>query len=104
MGRQAQLRGRHGITLTGSTLGDRVGRACGWLTPLYDLLLCAVRRIGRTCTRFVAATCGTIWLKLLKFGSLVGVSVRRIKIAIASTCAWDEVTERAQARLADATA
>jgi hypothetical protein len=33
-----------------------------------------------------AATCGTIRLKLLKIGAIVRISVRRIKIAMASAC------------------
>lgn len=33
---------RQGITLDRSTLSDWVGRACWWLTPLYDLLLSTV--------------------------------------------------------------
>jgi hypothetical protein len=32
------------------------------------------------------ATCGTIRLKLVKIGALVRVSVRRIKVAMASAC------------------
>jgi transposase len=30
---------RQGITLDRSTLCNWVGRACWWLTPLYDLLV-----------------------------------------------------------------
>jgi hypothetical protein len=37
-------------------------------------------------TELAQATCGTIRLKLLKLGARVTVSVRRIKIAIASAC------------------
>jgi hypothetical protein len=37
-------------------------------------------------TQFAQATCGTIRLKLLKIGALVKVSVRRIKVALASSC------------------
>ena len=37
-------------------------------------------------TQFAEATCGTIRFKLLKLGALVRVSVRRIKIAMASAC------------------
>ena len=50
------------------------------------VLLCATRRIGLHDTEFAKATCGTIRLKLLKIGALVRVSVRRIKIAMASAC------------------
>jgi hypothetical protein len=37
-------------------------------------------------TDFATAICGTIHLKLLKIGAIVGFSVRRIKIAMASAC------------------
>ncbi|MBV8738195.1 MAG: transposase, partial [Alphaproteobacteria bacterium] len=37
-------------------------------------------------TRFAEATCGTIRLKLFKIDVLVQVSVRRIKVAMASAC------------------
>jgi transposase len=37
--RQAQMLKREGITLDRSTLSSWVGRACWWLTPLYELLL-----------------------------------------------------------------
>jgi len=50
------------------------------------VLLCAMRRIGLRDTALTDATCGTIRLKLLKVGALVRISVRRIKIAMASAC------------------
>jgi len=37
--RQAQMLKRQGVTLDRSTLSTWVGRACWWLTPLYDLVL-----------------------------------------------------------------
>ena len=37
--RQSQMLERQGITLDRSTLSNWVGRACWWLTPLYDLLV-----------------------------------------------------------------
>lgn len=57
-----------------------------WFASMAYVLLCAVRRIGLPQTRFTDATCGTIRLKLLKIGALVTISVRRIKIAMASGC------------------
>jgi DDE family transposase len=59
-----------------------------WFASMAYVLLCALRRIGLAHTQFATATCGTIRLKLLKIGALVRVSVRRIKIAMASTCPW----------------
>ena len=37
--RQAQMLKRQGIALDRSTLSAWVGRACWWLTPLYELVL-----------------------------------------------------------------
>jgi hypothetical protein len=57
-----------------------------WFASMAYVLLCALRRIALQHTEFAAATCATIRLKLLKIGALVRVSVRRIKIAMASAC------------------
>ena len=46
----------------------------------------ALRRMALAGTELAQATAGTIRLKLLKLGALVRVSVRRVKIAIASAC------------------
>jgi hypothetical protein len=57
-----------------------------WFHSMAYVLLCALRRIGLHDTQFAQATCGTIRLKLLKIGAIVRISVRRIKIAMASAC------------------
>jgi Transposase DDE domain group 1 len=57
-----------------------------WFHSMAYVLLCALRRIGLHDTDFARASCGTIRLKLLKIGALVRISVRRIKIAMASAC------------------
>jgi Transposase DDE domain group 1 len=59
-----------------------------WFASMAYVLLCALRRIGLAHTQFATATCGTIRLKLLKIGALVRISVRRVKIAMASACPW----------------
>jgi Transposase DDE domain group 1 len=75
-----------------------------WLASFAYVLLCAVRRIGLHHTPFANASCGTIRLKLLKIGALVRVSVRRIKIAMASSCPAAEVWGCAAVRLVAASA
>jgi hypothetical protein len=70
-----------------------------WFASMAYVLLCALRRIGLAHTQFAEATCGTIRLKLLKIGALVRVSVRRIKIAMASACPSQDAFALAQARL-----
>jgi hypothetical protein len=57
-----------------------------WFASMAYVLLCALRRIGLDHTPFAKASCGTIRLKLLKIGALVRISVRRIKIAMSSSC------------------
>ena len=52
------------------------------------VLLEALRRIGLRFSQFANATCGTVGLKLLKIGAQVRVSVRRIKVAMASACPY----------------
>src|SRR5471032_3571656 len=59
-----------------------------WFASMAYVLLAALRRIGLKHTQFADATCGTIRLKLLKIGALVTISVRRIKIAMASGCPY----------------
>jgi hypothetical protein len=75
-----------------------------WFASIAYVLLCALRRIGLAHTQFAEATCGTIRLKLLKIGTQVRVSVRRIKMAMASACPWQDAFELAHARLRNAIA
>jgi len=55
-----------------------------WFASMAYVLLCALRRIALTHTRFAKASAGSIRLALLKIGALVTISHRRIKIAMAS--------------------
>jgi hypothetical protein len=75
-----------------------------WFASMSYVLLCALRRIGLAHTQFADATCGTIRLKLLKLGALVRVSVRRIRVAMASACPWQNEFALAHARLHNADA
>jgi hypothetical protein len=82
-----------------STATMRANQLRLWLASMAYVLLCAVRRVGLHHTPFANATCGTIRLKLLKIGALVRVSVRRIKIAMASSCPAAQIWGRAAVRL-----
>ena len=75
-----------------------------WFAAMAYVLLCALSRIGLAHTQFAEATCGTIRLKLLKLGALVRISVRRIKVAMASACPWQNEFALAHARLRNAAA
>ena len=69
-----------------SALTMRANQLRLWFASFAYVLIEALRRIGLRFTQFATATCGTIRLKLLKIGAQVRVSVRRIKVAMASAC------------------
>ena len=69
-----------------STATMRANQLRLWFHSMAYVLLCALRRIGLHDTDFAQASCGTIRLKLLKIGALARISVRRIRIAMASAC------------------
>jgi hypothetical protein len=73
-----------------------------WFASFAYVLICALRRLGLARTRLAAATCGSIRLKLLKIGAQVRVSVRRIKVAMASACPYAAEFALAHARIRNA--
>ena len=73
-----------------------------WFASMAYVLICALRRIGLANTVFANATCGTIRLKLLKIGALIRISVRRVRIAMASACPAADEWAGAARRLATA--
>jgi len=73
-----------------------------WFASMAYVLLCAMRRIALGQTKLANASCGSIRLKLLKIGALVSISVRRIKIAMASACPAADIWGLAAVRLAAA--
>ncbi|HEX6143077.1 MAG TPA: IS1380 family transposase [Geminicoccaceae bacterium] len=75
-----------------------------WFASFAYVLLDALRRIGLRHTQFASATCGTIRLKLLKIGAQVRQSVRRIKVAMASACPYQDEFHMAFLYLQRATA
>ncbi|NIR58035.1 MAG: IS1380 family transposase [Gammaproteobacteria bacterium] len=82
----------------------RANRLRLWLHSFAYVLVSALRRIGLAGTALARASCGTIRLKLLKVGALVTVSVRRIKLAMASGHPWRDAWAEAAARLTAAAA
>ena len=75
-----------------------------WFAAFAYVVLAALRRIGLGGTALARATCGTIRLKLLKIGALITVSVRRVKIAFASSCPHQAIFAKAYHRLRRAAA
>ena len=85
-----------------STATLRANQLRLWFASMAYVLICALRRIGLAHTQFAAATCGTIRLALFKIGALVRISVRRIHLAMASGCPWQNEFRLAHLRLAAA--
>ena len=85
-----------------STATMRANQLRLWFASMAYVLLCALRRIGLARTQFAAATCGVLRLKLLKIGALVRISVRRVKVAMASACPYQHEFGLAHALLRQA--
>ena len=85
-----------------STRTMRANQLRLWFASMAYVLLCALRRIGLAHTQFAQATCGTIRLQLLKIGALVRISVRRVKVAMASAFPHQHDFTLAYALLANA--
>jgi hypothetical protein len=62
-----------------------------WFASMAYVLVEGLRRIALQATDLADATCGTIRRKLFKIGALVTISVRRIKLAMASGCPYQAV-------------
>jgi hypothetical protein len=62
-----------------------------WFASMAFVLVDSLRRIALQATDLADATCGTIRRKLFKIGALVTISVRRIKLAMASGCPYKAV-------------
>jgi len=75
-----------------------------WFASMAYVLLDSLRRRALATTDLADATCGTIRLKLLKIGALVAISVRRIKLAMASGCPYQTVFAAAHRALRAAVA
>jgi hypothetical protein len=74
-----------------------------WFASMAYVLIDALRRIGLAGSKFADATCGTIRLKLLKIAALVRLSVRRLKVAMASVFPYQEEYRGAYVLLSAAT-
>ena len=85
-----------------STATLRANQLRLWFASMAYVLLCALRRIGLAHTQFAEGTCATLRLKLLKIGALVSVSLRRLRLAMASAYPWKHEWALAQARLSHA--
>ena len=70
-----------------------------WFASMAYVLLAALRRIALAHTDLAKATCGSLRLKLMKIGAQVTVTVRRIRVAMASACPYAEEFALAHARL-----
>ena len=70
-----------------------------WLSSIAYVLMQAFRQNCLAKTAFAKATVGTIRLNFLKLGARITVSTRRILIAIASSCPYQEILALAKSRI-----
>ncbi len=75
-----------------------------WFASFAYVLMCALRRLALVSTELAQATCGSIRLKLLKIGAQITISVRRVKIALASSYHLQALFALAHGRLRRAAA
>jgi hypothetical protein len=73
-----------------------------WFASMAYVLTESLRRIALQSTDLANASCGTIRRKLFKIGALVTISVRRIKLAMASGCPYKATFATAHQALAAA--
>jgi len=74
-----------------STATMRANQLRLWFASMAYVLLDSLRRLALQATDLANATCGTIRRKLFKIGALVTISVRRIKLAMASGCPYKAI-------------
>ena len=70
-----------------------------WLSSMAYVLMQAFRQNCLAKTALATATVGTIRLSLLKLGARITVSIRRILIAIASSCPYQDILATAYQRI-----
>jgi hypothetical protein len=70
-----------------------------WLSSAAYVLLAALRQHGLKNTSLAKARCDTIRLKLLKIGAVVRVTVRRVWLALAEGCPYQDVFAEVLANL-----
>ena len=87
-----------------STATLRANQLRLWFASFAYVLIEALRRIALRNSDLAKATCGTIRLKLLKLAARITISVRRVKVSMASACPYQGTFALAQLRLAQAAA
>ena len=70
-----------------------------WLSSIAYVLMQAFRKHCLAKTSFAQATVGTIRLNFLKLGAKITVSTRRVLIAIASSCPYQDILAFAYSRI-----
>ena len=65
-----------------------------WFSSVAYCLMQALRRLGLQETPLARAQCDTIRVKLLKIGAQIRVTVRKIWVALAGGCPYEEVFRR----------
>jgi hypothetical protein len=82
-----------------SAMSLRANQLRLWFASFAYVLITALRRLALRHTELETASPGTIRLKLLKIGALAAVSVRRVKLALASAFPRKDIFALAHCRL-----
>jgi hypothetical protein len=83
-----------------STATFRANQLRLWFASMAYVLVETLRRVALAGSDLAQATCATIRRKLFKIGALVTISVRRVKLAMASGCPYKAIFAQAQRALA----
>ena len=70
-----------------------------YFSSIAYVLMEALRRLGLQGTELAQAECRTLWLKLLKIGALVRITVRKVWVSMAGGYPYSELFAQAYARL-----
>lgn len=82
-----------------STATMRANQLRLWFASMAYVLLNRLREVALKGTMLANATLGSIRLKLLKIGAWVRVSVRRVRVAMASGCPYQDLFDHAYAAI-----
>jgi len=70
-----------------------------YLSAMAYVLVCGLRRLGLKATELAEAQVATIRTKLFKIGALIRISVRRVRLSLASSYPWQPLFQQVSANL-----
>jgi hypothetical protein len=70
-----------------------------YLSAMAYVLVCGLRRLGLKATELAGAQAETIRTKLFKIGALIRISVRRVRLSLATSYPWQPLFQQVWANL-----